>query len=88
MAFVIDAFSKRIVGWRVTRSLKTSLVLDALEQALHARDNGERLVFQSGRGAQFLSIRYTERLTKAGIAALVGSKGDAYDCQSVLVGSW
>lgn len=79
VAFVIDAFSKRIVGWRVTRSLKTSLVLDALEQALHARDHAERLVFHSDRGSQFLSIRYTQRLAEAGVAASVGSRGDAYD---------
>jgi len=79
VAFVIDAFSKRIVGWRVTRSLKTSLVLDALEQALEARNHAERLVFHSDRSSQFLSIRYTQRLAEAGVAASVGSRGDAYD---------
>lgn len=78
-AFVIDAYSRRIVGWRVSRTLHASLVLDALEQALHARDRSEPLVVHSDRGSQYLAIRYTERLVEAGIAASVGSKGDSYD---------
>ena len=79
VAFVIDAFARRIVGWRVTRSLHTDLVLDALEQALHARQAGEGLTHHSDRGCQYLSIRYTERLAEAGIEASVGSVGDSYD---------
>jgi putative transposase len=78
-AFVIDAYSRRIVGWRVSRTLHASLVLDALEQALHARDRSEPLVVHSDRGTQYLAIRYTERLVEAGIAASVGSKGDSFD---------
>ncbi len=78
-AFVIDVFSRRIVGWRVLGSLKSELVLDALEQALAAREGTEGLVHHSDRGVQYLSIRYTERLREAGIAASVGSAGDAYD---------
>jgi len=79
VAFVIDAFARRIVGWRVTRSLHTDLVLDALEQALHARQAGEGLTHHSDRGCQYLSIRYTGRLAEAGIEASVGSVGDSYD---------
>ena len=78
-AFVIDVFSRLIVGWRVWNSLKTDLVLDALEQALHARGGTEGLVHHSDRGSQYLSIRYTERLAEAGIESSVGSKGDSYD---------
>ncbi len=79
VAFVIDAFARRIVGWRVTRSLYTDLVLDALEQALHARQASRGLIHHSDRGSQYLSIRYTERLAEAGIEASVGSVGDSYD---------
>lgn len=79
VAFVIDVFARRIVGWRVTRSLATELVLDALEQALHARRAGQGLIHHSDRGCQYLSIRYTERLAEAGIEASVGSVGDSYD---------
>jgi transposase InsO family protein len=79
VAFVIDAFARRIVGWRVTRSLYTDLVLDALEQALHARQANRGLIHHSDRGSQYLSIRYTERLAEAGIEASVGSVGDSYD---------
>ncbi len=79
VAFVIDVFSRRIVGWRVTRSLHTDLVLDALEQALHAREVSGGLIHHSDRGTQYLSIRYTERLAEAGIEASVGSVGDSYD---------
>jgi len=78
-AFVIDAFSRRIVGWRVSRSLRSDLALDALEQALYARRDIDRLVHHSDRGVQYLSIRYTERLAEAGIESSVGSVGDAYD---------
>lgn len=78
-AFVIDAFSRRIVGWRVSRSLRSDLALDALEQALYARRDTEKLVHHSDRGVQYLSIRYTERLAEAGIEPSVGSVGDAYD---------
>jgi len=79
VAFVIDAFSRRIVGWRVSRSLRSDLALDALEQALYARGDTERLVHHSDRGVQYLSIRYTERLAEAGIEPSVGSVGDSYD---------
>jgi transposase InsO family protein len=80
VAFVIDVFSRCIVGWRVSRSLRTDLALDALEQALWARDVGsERLVHHSDWGSQYLSIRYTERLAEAGIEPSVGSVGDSYD---------
>jgi transposase InsO family protein len=79
VAFVIDAFSRMIVGWRVSSSLRTDLALDALEQALHARPHGDGLVHHSDRGVQYLSIRYTDRLAEAGVACSVGSVGDAYD---------
>jgi len=81
VAFVIDAFSRRIVGWRVSNSLKSDLALDALEQAIWEREEGERdsLVHHSDRGVQYLSIRYTQRLAEAGIEPSVGSKGDSYD---------
>jgi transposase InsO family protein len=80
VAFVIDVFARRIVGWRVSRSAETGFVLDALEQALHARQPAERgLVHHSDRGVQYVSIRYTERLAEAGIEPSVGSVGDSYD---------
>jgi len=81
VAFVIDAFSRRIIGWRVSNSLRSDLALDALEQAIYERDANreEGLVHHSDRGVQYLSIRYTERLTEAGIEPSVGSKGDSYD---------
>jgi len=79
-AFVIDTFARRIVGWRVSRSLRTDLALDALEQALYDRgDINDTLVHHSDRGVQYLSIRYTERLAEAGIEPSVGSRGDSYD---------
>ena len=84
VAFVIDVFSRCIVGWRVSSSLRTDLALDALEQALHARPHGKDLVHHSDRGSQYLSIRYTDRLAQAGIACSVGSVGDAYDTQSMM----
>ena len=79
VAFVIDVFSRSVVGWRVSRSLRTDLALDALEQALHARPRTEGLVHHSDRGVQYLSIHYTQRLVEAGIEASVGSVGDSYD---------
>lgn len=79
VAFVIDVFSRYIVGWRVSSSLRTDLVLDALEQALYSRRESEGLIHHSDCGTQFLSVRYTERLAEAGIAASVGSVGDSYD---------
>jgi len=79
VAFVIDVFSRYIVGWRVWNSLKTDLVLDALEQALFTRTGTKGLVHHSDRGCQYLSIRYTERLAEAGIESSVGSVGDSYD---------
>lgn len=79
VALVIDVFARRIVGWRVSRSLATDFVLDALEQALYDRPDTAHLVHHSDRGTQYLSIRYTDRLTEAGVALSVGSKGDSYD---------
>ena len=79
VAFVIDVFSRRIVGWRVSNSLRTDLALDALEQALYERDTEGALTHHSDRGVQYLSIRYTERLAEAGIEPSVGSRGDSYD---------
>jgi transposase InsO family protein len=79
VAFVIDVYSRRIVGWRVANSLRTDLVLDALEQALCSRMGTEGLIHHSDRGCQYLSIRYTERLAEAGVDASVGSVGDSYD---------
>jgi putative transposase len=81
VAFVIDAFARRIVGWRVSRTAQTSFVLDALEQALHDRRpvKGGGLVHHSDRGVQYVSIKYTERLTGAGVEPSVGSVGDSYD---------
>jgi transposase InsO family protein len=79
VAFVIDVFARRIVGWRVARSMHTELVLDALEQALWARKATAGLVHHSDRGSQYLSIRYTERLAEAGVETPVGSVGDSYD---------
>ena len=78
-AFVIDAFARMIVGWRVWNSLRTGLVLDALEQALYARTGTQGLVHHSDRGSQYLSIRYAERLAEAEINPSVGSVGDSYD---------
>lgn len=79
VAFVIDVFARRIVGWCVSRSLATDFVLDALEQALYERPDTDHLVHHSDRGTQYLSIRYTDRLTEAGVALSVGGKGDSYD---------
>ena len=79
VAFVIDVYARCIVGWRVSTSMKTELVLDALEQALWARKNRRELIHHSDRGSQYLSIRYTERLSEVGINASVGTTGDSYD---------
>lgn len=81
VAFVIDAYARRIVGWRVSRSAHAGFVLDALEQALHDRRpvSGSGLVHHSDRGVQYVSIKYTERLTEAGLEPSVGSVGDSYD---------
>ena len=81
VAFVVDVFSRRIVGWRQSSSMHTEFVLDALEQALYDRKPGQAqgLVHHSDRGSQYLSIRYSERLAEAGIESSVGSKGDSYD---------
>jgi putative transposase len=76
---VIDVFSRRIVGWRASTSMRTALVLDALDQALADRDTDASLVHHSDRGSQYLSIRYTERLADVDIAPSVGRRGDAYD---------
>jgi transposase InsO family protein len=81
VAFVIDVYARRIVGWRVSCSMQTDFVLDALEQALYERqpERAESLVHHSDRGSQYVSIRYTERLAEAGIEPSVGSRGDSYD---------
>lgn len=81
VAFVVDVFARRIVGWRVSNSMTTDFVLDALEQALYARqpERDSSLVHHSDRGSQYVSIRYSERLAEAGIEPSVGSKGDSYD---------
>jgi putative transposase len=81
VAFVIDVFARRIVGWRVSASMRTDFVLDALEQAIAERGGAQPtgLVHHSDQGTQYLSMRYTDRLTEAGIAPSVGSRGDAYD---------
>ncbi|GAB1381369.1 IS3 family transposase [Pararhodobacter aggregans] len=81
VAFVIDAYARKIVGWRVSTSPHAGFVLDALEQAVHERRpvKGMGLVHHSDRGSQYLSIKYTERLAEAGIEPSVGSVGDSYD---------
>jgi len=81
VAFVIDVYARRIVGWRVSSSMRTDFVLDALEQALYARqpERDNSLIHHSDRGSQYVSIRYSERLAEAGVEPSVGSKGDSYD---------
>ena len=80
VAFVIDVYARRIVGWRASRTASAGFVLDALEQALHARRPVEGgLVHHSDRGVQYVSIKYSERLAEAGIEPSVGSVGDSYD---------
>ena len=81
VAFVVDVFARRIVGWRVSSSMHTDFVLDALEQALFDRqpERHASLIHHSDRGSQYVSIRYSERLAEAGIEPSVGSRGDSYD---------
>jgi transposase InsO family protein len=80
VAFVIDVFARYLVGWRVSRSMQTDFVLEALEQALYARQpERDALIHHADRGSQYVSIRYSERLREAGIAPSVGSQGDSYD---------
>jgi putative transposase len=81
VAFVIDVYARRIVGWRQSSSMRTNFVLDALEQALYDRqpERANKLIHRSVRGSQYVSIRYSERLAEAGIEPSVGSKGDSYD---------
>ena len=79
VAFVVDVFARRIIGWRVARTMHTELVLDALEQALWARSGAKGVVHHSDRGSQYLSIRYAVRLAEAGFEPSVGSVGDSYD---------
>lgn len=79
VAFVIDTFANKIVGWRASRSQQTQFVLDALEQALYERRSSDGLIHHSGRGSQYLSIKYTERLADAGLEPSVGTVGDSYD---------
>jgi transposase InsO family protein len=91
VAFVLDAYSRRILGWRAATSMKTSLVLDALEQAVWTRTRDgvadlSGLIHHHDAGSQYTSIAFTERLAEAGIDPSVGTVGDAYDTQSMLVG--
>ena len=80
VAFIVDVFSRFIVGWRVSRNMKTDFVLDALEQALYARQPEKSgLIHHSDRGSQYVSIRYSERLLQAEVEPSVGSTGDSYD---------
>jgi putative transposase len=79
VAFVIDVFARRVIGWRVARSMQTDLVLDALEQAIWSRSKIDGVVHHSDRGSQYLSIRYSERLIDAGVKPSVGTTGDSYD---------
>ena len=79
VAFVVDVYSRYIVGWRVLKHMQTDLILAALEQALWARGKPKGVIHHSDRGSQYLSIRYTERLAQAGFTASVGSTGDSYD---------
>lgn len=79
VAFIIDVFAGVIVGWRVSSTMETTLVLDALEQALWARRPGSGVIHHSGRGSQYVSLAYTQRLKEAEVMASVGSVGDSYD---------
>ena len=81
LPFVIDAYARRIVGWRVSRSAHAGFVLNALEQAIHDRKpvSGGGLVHHSDRGVQYVSVKYTERLAEAGLVPSVGSVGESYD---------
>jgi putative transposase len=86
---VVDAFGRRIIGWRTGTSMSTQLVLDAVEQAVWTRQRDgaslDSVVAHTDRGSQYTSIRYTERLAQAGVAASVGSVGNSYDTQSMMV---
>ena len=81
VAFVIDVFSRCVVGWQTSTSLRCDLALDALEMAIYGRKDAglAGLIHHSDRGVQYLAIRYTERLAEAGVVNSVGSKGDSYD---------
>ncbi len=81
VAFIVDVFSRAVVGWQASHSLRTDLALDALEMALWARRvrRATRLIHHSDRGVQYLAVRYSERLAAAGVVASVGSRGDSYD---------
>lgn len=79
VAFVIDTFANQIVGWKASTTQGTQFVLDALEQAIHARKPAEKLIHHSDRSSQYVSIKYTELLTDAGLESSVGSVGDSYD---------
>lgn len=79
VVFVIDVFTRKLVGWRVMKTMQTQLILDALEQALWARGKPKGVIHHSDRGSQYVSIRYSERLSEAGFSASVGSVGDSYD---------
>jgi putative transposase len=89
VAFVLDVYSRMIVGWQLATHMRTDLPLDALEMALWRRGikRGSGLIHHSDRGSQYVSIRYSERLTDVGAAASVGSVADSYDCQSSRTGS-
>ena len=90
MAFIIDVYSRMIVGWQASRSLRSDLAIDALEMAVwNRRRDGrdlDQLVHHSDRGVQYLSIRYSERLAANAIVASVGSRGDSFDCEDPVAG--
>ena len=79
VAFILDVFARKVVGWRVSKNMRTDLVLDALEQAIWAQGRPRGVTHHSDRGSQYLSIRYSDRLAEAGFEPSVGSKGDSYD---------
>ena len=79
VAFVIDAYARRIVGWKMSSSMNTQLALDALEQGLRSRDISPGLIHHSDRGGQYMSLEYQERLSRAGVVSSVGRVGDSYD---------
>jgi putative transposase len=87
VAIIVDVFSRMIVGWQASRSLRSDLAIDALEMAVHNRgrtDSLEGLIHHSDRGVQYLSVRYSDRLAVKDIVASVGSKGDSYDCDALV----
>jgi putative transposase len=88
-AFVIDVFSRRVIGWQLSKSLRTDLALDALEMGIWIRRRAGRnvsgLIHHSDKGSQYVAVRYTQRLADAGAVASVGSTGDSYDCEHVEV---